>query len=189
MMAKAKEIVLIGGSAGAYQLIVEIINIVPKSITAAIIIILHRNERFSTKIEETLSKQLGRTIHQASDKEEISSGSIYFAPPGYHLLIEPNKAFSLDVSERIQFSRPSIDVLFETGAEIYEKKCTAFLLSGANKDGSDGLQYVHALGGKAIVQLPEDARISFMPNHAIQSNENFEIFSDLQIITFFKNLK
>ncbi|NQD69169.1 chemotaxis protein CheB [Sphingobacterium shayense] len=188
-MVKAKEIILIGGSAGAYELIVEILTALPSSFKPAIIVILHRNERFSTKIEETLSLKLDRTIHQASDKGEISAGNVYFAPPGYHLLIEPNYLFSLDVSERIQFSRPSIDVLFETAAEVYENRCTAFLLSGANKDGSDGLHRIHALGGKSIVQLPQDARISFMPSHAIQSNEDFEIFNDIQIITFFKNLK
>ncbi|SJN32667.1 Putative chemotaxis protein-glutamate methylesterase [Sphingobacterium sp. JB170] len=188
-MVKAKKIILIGGSAGAYELMIEIFNALPKMFKAAIVVILHRNERFSTQIEETLSQQLGREIHQAADKEEISGGNIYFAPPGYHLLIEPNYVFSLDVSERVQFSRPSIDVLFETAAEVYRNKCTAFLLSGANKDGSDGLQFVHALGGNAIVQLPENARMSFMPKHAIHSNEKFEIYSNTQIIMFFKSLK
>jgi len=188
MNSRAKEIILIGGSAGAYKLIVEIMDALPISFACSIVILLHRNERYSTQMEETLSSQLGRRIQQASDKGEILEGNIYFAPPGYHLLIEPNISFSLDVSERIQFSRPSIDVLFETAADVYGANCTAFLLSGANRDGSDGLRIIRNLGGRAIVQSPTDAQISFMPSYAIESIGEVEVYNNNQIINYFKTL-
>ncbi|WDF68101.1 chemotaxis protein CheB [Sphingobacterium oryzagri] len=189
MTNKADEIVVIGGSAGSYNLIVEIIEALPTQYAAAIIIVIHRNPKFTTKIEQTLATRLQRPISQADDKAPILKSAVYFAVPGYHLLIEPDRTFSLDNSELIQFSRPSIDVLFESAAEVYERKCAAFLLSGANKDGSDGISLVQQLGGHAVVQSPEDALITTMPEHAIRTNDQINIYSDQQILSFFRNLK
>ncbi|MFD1768510.1 chemotaxis protein CheB [Sphingobacterium suaedae] len=188
-MSKATDIVLIGGSAGSYNLILDIMEALPVFFTSAIIVVIHRNPKYTTKIEETLSSRLNRTIIQAGDKTDIEPGRIYFAVPGYHLLIEPDSTFSLDLSERVQFSRPSIDVLFETASDVYATHCTAFLLSGANQDGTDGIHRVKHMGGKAIVQSPEDALISIMPEHAIQANKEIDIFTDAQIISFFRHLK
>lgn len=189
MISKADEIILIGGSAGSYNLIVEIIESLPAQFSAAIIIVIHRNPKFTTKIEHTLATRLHRPIGQAEDKAPVLKNSVYFAVPGYHLLIEPDRTFSLDNSELIQFSRPSIDVLFESAAEIYEKKCTAFLLSGANKDGTDGIDFVQKIGGHAIAQSPEEALISTMPEHALRTNSQIDSYSDQQIISFFRTLK
>ncbi|WP_437920892.1 chemotaxis protein CheB [Sphingobacterium sp. LRF_L2] len=188
-MEKAKELVVIGGSAGSYNLIVDIIESLPLQFSPAIVVVIHRNPKFTTKIEETLSLKLKRAIVPAKDKMQICSNMIYFAIPGYHLLIEPDSTFSLDVSEPVQFSRPSIDVLFETSAEVYCKKCIAFLLSGANKDGTDGFRRIQEMGGKTYVQSPEDALITTMPEHAIRSSHYTDIFSDQQIISYFRNLK
>src|SRR5690606_1906611 len=148
MMNKAKDIVLIGGSAGSYTLIVQILEALPQRFDAAIAIVIHRNPRFTTKIEETLSIKLRRSVIQPRDKTAIAPNIIYFAGPGYHLLVEPDWTFSVDVSERIHFSRPSIDVLFDTAAEVYQDRCTAFLLSGANQDGADGIRRVRDMGEK-----------------------------------------
>ncbi|TDS15878.1 chemotaxis protein CheB [Sphingobacterium paludis] len=188
-MSKADEIILIGGSAGSYNLIVAIIESLPSYFIYAIVVIIHRNPKFVTRIEDTLAARLHRPIIQAGDKTNISKNMIYFAVPGYHLLVEPDRTFSLDISEQIQFSRPSIDVLFETAAEIYGKRCSAFLLSGANKDGTDGIRIVQKMGGKAFVQSPEEARMRTMPESAIRANQEINIFTDQEIISYFRDLK
>ncbi len=188
-MEKANDIILIGGSAGSYTLIIDMIEALPEIFSPAIIIVIHRNPKFTTKIEDTLSARLKKKIVQAEDKATILKGEIYFAAPGYHLLIEPDKTFSLDLSERVRFSRPSIDVLFETAAEVYLDHCTAFLLSGANQDGTDGVKQLQQMGSKVIVQSPTEALISTMPKHAIEANGHVEIYSNRQIISYFRNLK
>ncbi len=188
-MSKAEDIVLVGGSAGSYNLIVELIEALPTFFAAAIVVIIHRNPKFTTRLEDTLAARLHRPIIQAGDKTTISKNMVYFAVPGYHLLVEPDRTFSLDLSDPIQFSRPSIDVLFESGAEVYGQHCTALLLSGANKDGTDGLTVVQQRGGQIMVQSPEDALISTMPESAILANDGIAIVSDQQIISYFRSLK
>ena len=189
MIEKANEVVLVGGSAGAYSLITEIIEALPSTFSPAILVVIHRNPKFSTSMESTLTSLLNKEIIQAEDKATIRKGNIYFAAPGYHLLVEPDKTFSLDLSERIHFSRPSIDVLFETSADVYQHQCTAFLLSGANQDGTNGVMKLKHMGSKVIVQSPLEARISTMPQHAIDADKNLEVWSNPQIISYFKNLK
>lgn len=189
MMDKAQHIILIGGSAGSYNVIVEIIEALPQTFHAAVIVVVHRNPKFRTKIEETLSLKLKRPVAEARDKEDILENNIYFATPGYHLLIEPNQTFSLDISERVQFSRPSIDVLFESAADAYGQNCTAFLLSGANKDGAQGIKHIRSQGGTTYVQSPTDALISVMPESAIRLTDKVKVYNNEEIISYFRNLK
>jgi two-component system, chemotaxis family, protein-glutamate methylesterase/glutaminase len=105
---------------------------------------------------------------EAEDKTSIMSGTIYIAPADYHLLIEKDKTFSLDYSEKINYSRPSIDVTFETATEAYGNKLAAFLLSGANADGAAGLLSVKNSNGLSVVQDPKEATVEFMPESAIR---------------------
>ena len=189
MTPKANEIVLIGGSAGSYYLIVDILKTLPLTFLSAVIVVIHRNPKFKTKIEETLAQRLERNILQARDKESIQPGSVYFAAPGYHLLVEPDQTFSLDLSEPIQYSRPSIDVLFESAADVYGKNCTAFLLSGANKDGAEGILHIDNMGGKTYIQSPDEALMATMPQSAIHINKKTTIIHNEEIISFFSTLK
>lgn len=187
MKGTAENIILIGGSAGSYMLINEILEQLPSKLDYALCIVIHRNPKFNTKIESSLSKKLDRTILSIHDKTSIHSNSIYFAPPGYHTLIEPNKTFSLDCSEHINYSRPSIDVLFETAAQVYGKNCKAFLLSGANNDGANGIKTIEEFGGKAFIQHPEDALIDTMPASGLQESKNATVFKNQEIISYFSN--
>ncbi len=187
-MNTAQEIILVGGSAGSYNLILDILNVLPRNISAAVCIVIHRNPRYETQIEQSLTKRLQRDVTSVVDKIEILKNGIYFAPPGYHLLIEPDYTFSLDTAEPVNYSRPSIDVLFETAAEIYTKNCTAFLLSGANHDGGKGLRSVYEKGGHIFVQNPEEAFIATMPKYALQLNPTAIVLSKSDIINFFRNL-
>ncbi len=113
---------------------------------------------------------------------------MYFAPAGYHLMVEPDYTFSLDGSEHINYSRPSIDVLFETAAQIYREYCTAFLLSGANQDGARGLSIVEDFGGEIIIQNPDQASINTMPQAGINETQSPQVWDNAQIVSFFKNL-
>ncbi len=184
----AEKIILIGGSAGSYNLILDMLHAVPREISQAICVVIHRNPNYDTQIENSLTKSLGRNVIAIVDKTEICKNNIYFAPPGYHVLIEPDLIFSLDSSEPVNYSRPSIDVLFETAAEIYGANCTAFLLSGANSDGGNGLKTIYAQGGKTFVQCPKEASMDTMPKYALQVNPDTNILSKADIIDFFRNI-
>ena len=187
-MAIAKKIILIGGSAGSFGIISTILENLPMEIPYAICIVIHRNKNFSTKIEKTLSRKLNRKIISVGDKIEIEENVIYFAPPGYHLIVEPNFTFSLDVSEHVNYSQPSIDVLFETSAQVFKNNCIAFLLSGANKDGAEGLCYIEKFGGKTYIQDPEDAIIDTMPISALANTKKAQTLKNKEIITYFCQL-
>jgi len=187
-MAIASEIIIVGGSAGSYTLIAALLEELPVYFEAAICIVLHRNRHYDTNIEKSLSLKLNKNVLPIIDKMDICKNHIYFAPAGYHLLVEPNNTFSLDCSEQINYSRPSIDVLFETAAQIYGNKCTSFLFSGANSDGAKGLRTVEEHGGVIIIQDPLQAIIRTMPIAGIKETQNPKIWNDSEIISFFKNL-
>ena len=187
-MGIASEIILIGGSAGSYSIISELLEHLPNYFDAAICIVLHRNKHYDTQIEKSLSRKLKKNIVPAEDKMDICKNHVYFAPAGYHLLVEPNFTFSLDSSEHINYSRPSIDVLFETAAQIYKDKCIAFLLSGANSDGANGLRIIEKYGGRIVIQDPKCAPIRTMPLAGKREALNPEIWSNSQIVSFFTNL-
>ncbi|HMR19189.1 MAG TPA: chemotaxis protein CheB [Sphingobacterium sp.] len=188
-MEQAKQIIAIGGSAGSYDLILAIMETLPLSFSQAICCVIHRNPNYETQIETSLSEKLNRNIISVIDKTTIKKNNIYFAPPGYHLLVEPDYTFSLDTSEPVNYSRPSIDVLFETAAEIYRNNCMAILLSGANTDGSKGITKILENGGKAWIQNPDEAAINTMPLHGMRRNPTASIRSTSDIISYFSELK
>lgn len=185
MKHAADRIVLIGGSAGSLLLITKILESLPARLTYALCILIHRSPIFNTKIENTLSKRLNRDIVSIKDKMKINEGTVYFAPPGYHLLIEPDKTFALDCSEHVNYAKPSIDVLFETCAQVYRENCAAFLLSGANTDGARGLRTIVDFGGKTFIQAPDEALIDTMPLSGIQESRTSTILKNQDIICYF----
>lgn len=189
METLASHILLVAGSAGAYELIVEILDHLPEHFEAAIIIVLHRNSKYETRIETSLSKRLNRNVFSIKDKVPMLANNIYFAPPGYHTLLEKGKHFALDISEPVQFSRPSIDVLFESVAEIYADITTAFLLSGANTDGTNGLKALLNAGATCYVQDPKDAVIDTMPKSALAVSQKIQMLNNEQIINYFSLIK
>ena len=110
-------------------------------------------------------------MKQADEKECILPGVIYLAPPGYHLMIEEDKTFSLSVDSPVNFARPSIDVLFETEADAYGARLVGVILTGANSDGSRGLKKIKDSGGLVLVQDPESAEAATMPRAAVEGTE------------------
>jgi len=108
------------------------------------------------------------TVKDADEKEAIRPGFVYFAPPNYHLLIETDHTFGLSIDPKVNYSRPSIDVLFENAANVYGPRLISILLTGANNDGAKGLRLIKEKGGLVIVQDPRSAEFPFMPEAALQ---------------------
>lgn len=163
----AETVVIIGGSAGSLDIILRIVPALQQQIRAAIIMVLHRKSSSDTILVDLLSVKTKLKVKEAEEKEVIKSGCIYVAPADYHLLIEKDHTFSLDVSEKINYSRPSIDVTFESASEVYGKHLTGILLSGANSDGTDGLEAIKQNKGICIAQEPSTAEVAYMPQYAI----------------------
>ena len=178
------EVLLLGGSAGSFNIIFRVVRNLSADLNKAVIIVLHRKKNFFSEIEKLFAENSRILLKEITDKEQIRPNTIYVAPANYHTLVEKQKCFSLDVSEAVWFSKPSIDVTFESAAEIYKDRCTAILFSGANQDGAEGLLTLRNYGALTIVQDPDDAEMPQMPAAAISidaaeyvlnANEIFEL--------------
>jgi len=161
------EILLIGGSAGSLEVLMQLLPALRKDLPLAVVIILHRKNGESM-LAELLNDKTALTVKEAEEKDVLQNGTVYIAPADYHLMIEQDKTLSLDFSEKINYSRPAIDVTFETAADAYGPSVIAILLSGANADGTEGLLRIKKAGGLTIVQDPDDASVAYMPQHAIE---------------------
>lgn len=138
------------------------------SITYSLVVVLHRKSAEDNTLEELIAAKTAVPVTEVEDKTPMLPGHIYIAPSDYHLLFENDDTLSLDTSEKVNYSRPSIDVSFESAAEVYGESLSVILLSGANADGTAGLIAVKNAGGTIIVQDPETAEMPFMPNNAIE---------------------
>jgi two-component system chemotaxis response regulator CheB len=134
-----------------------------------VVIVMHRKRNFQSEIERMFSVNSRLPLKEVSDKDRIDKNAIYIAPANYHTLVEKNGCFGLDVSDAIWYSKPSIDVTFESAADVYQNRCTAILLSGANSDGAAGLLKLKDAGALTIAQNPEEADLPEMPLAAINS--------------------
>ena len=161
------KIFVIGGSAGSLEVIIKIIQHLPENPGAVFIIVLHRKNDKDSILEDLISYKTELNVSEVEDKDLILPNTIYIAPPDYHLLIENEKIFSLDSSEKVHFSRPSIDVTFESVADVFKERVVGILLSGANADGAAGIARIKSMGGHTIVQNPDTAEVAFMPQQAI----------------------
>lgn len=161
------KVVVIGGSAGSLETVLSIIQKLPTNPQAVFVIILHRKNDKDSILEDLISYKTNLEVIEVEDKEPIVVNTIYIAPPDYHLLVENEQCFSLDSSEKVHFSRPSIDVSFESIAEVFRERVTAILLSGANADGAHGMAVIKNCGGYTIAQDPATAEVGYMPQQAI----------------------
>jgi two-component system chemotaxis response regulator CheB len=160
------EAVVIGGSAGAFDILRMIVSSLPRSLTRPVVIVIHLPAH-SSGLADLFSHETALPVKQAEDKEPIEPGTIYIAPPSYHLLIESHRAFALSADPPVHFSRPAIDVLFETARDVYGANLIGILLSGASEDGAAGLHEIHRAGGITIVQAPSSADSQIMPAAAL----------------------
>lgn len=184
-----QKVIVIGGSAGSLDVLLEVLpNLTPLH-RVAIVIVLHRRNSDDHILEELLRMKSRMSVVEIEDKTQLSPGNLYVAPADYHLLFEESSCFSLDVSEKIHYSRPSIDVAFESAAFALKDRLVAILLSGANADGANGLLSVKKENGIAIVQSPETAEVPYMPQSALNSSTNIDhILSPSEITAFINGI-
>jgi two-component system chemotaxis response regulator CheB len=175
------EAVVIGGSAGAFDIMRLIVGALPPSLACPVIIVIHLPAH-SSGLAELFGNETSLRVKQAEDKEPIEPGTIYIAPPSYHLLIESHRAFALSADPPVHFSRPAIDVLFEAARDAYGADLVGILLSGASDDGAAGLQEIHRAGGITIVQAPSSADSAIMPAAALSLFEPTHVWSPEQIV-------
>jgi two-component system chemotaxis response regulator CheB len=161
------EAVVIGASAGGVEALLTLLGPLRKGYVLPIIIVLHLPEERRSHLAEVFSRRLAMPVREAEDKQDIEAGTVYFATPGYHLSIEADRSLSLSLEDRVHHSRPSIDYLFESAADVYGPTLAAILLTGANQDGARGLACVKRCGGLSIVQDPKDAQVATMPQAAL----------------------
>jgi two-component system chemotaxis response regulator CheB len=161
------EAVVIGASAGALEVLSNLLPALPSDYRLPILIVVHLPPDKTSLLAELLRVRCAIRVREAEDKEPIEPGVVYFAPPDYHLLVEEDKRLSLSDDEPVLFSRPSIDVLFESAADAYGGGLIGVVLTGANSDGANGLKAVVEAGGVAVVQSPGSAYAVAMPEAAI----------------------
>lgn len=180
--------VVIGGSAGSFQGIVKILSELPEEFPLPIIMCLHRLKHVRNGFTEALSLKSIKKVDEPYDKEPIKRGQIYLAPANYHLSIELGNYFSLSTEEMINNSRPAIDITLATSAYVYREKLIGILLSGANRDGAQGMKAIKDRGGYTIVQEPSECMIDTMPTSAMKITGIDHVMKIEEMVTFLKEL-
>jgi two-component system chemotaxis response regulator CheB len=165
---RALEALVIGASAGGIDALLRILPRLPDPLTFPVVVLLHLPDDRDSRLAEVFQQHLAVPVLQARDKESLAPGTVYFAPPGYHLSIETERSFSLSQEDPVHFSRPAIDILMTSAADAYGAALCGMLLTGASHDGAAGLAAIGAAGGLTIVQDPLDAEIATMPAAAIR---------------------
>lgn len=161
------EAVVIGASAGGIDALLALLIGLPLVSRIPKVVVLHLPEGHDSRLAEVFGERVAMPVREAADKMPLVPGTLYFAPPGYHLSIERDRCFSLSCEPPVLFSRPSIDVLMASAADVYGAGLAGVLLTGANDDGAEGMDRIHRAGGLTAVQDPQEALVSVMPNAAI----------------------
>lgn len=187
-LKRATQLLVIGGSAGSLEVLLAVLPKVKMQLKFAVIIVLHRKYSTDSALTDLLASKTRLHIKEAGDKDELLPGWIYLAPADYHLLIEKNHTLTLDYSEKVNYSRPCIDITFQTAADAYGPALASLLLSGASADGAEGLMLVHQYGGITAVQDPACAGVAYMPRKAIEKKQPDHILDIAGIISFINSL-
>lgn len=182
------KVLIIGGSAGSLEVLMELLPQLAFIPTFAIVLVLHRKSGEDSTLEELISFKTQLPVADVEDKTPLLPGYIYVAPSDYHLLFESNDVLSLDTSEKINYSRPSIDVSFESAAEVYGPALIGILLSGANADGTEGLLAIKQSGGSIVVQVPETAQMPFMPMNALTNTSPHYVLDVKGMLEFINHI-
>lgn len=161
--------VVIGASAGAVQALLTILPALPASYALPVMVVVHVPPDRSNMLVPLLQAKCKVVVKEAEDKEPVVGGVVYFAPSDYHLLVEADGALALSTDELVNYSRPSIDVLFESAADAHGASLVGVILTGANHDGAAGLKAVYETGGVAIVENPVGAYAQAMPLAALDA--------------------
>ena len=158
---------IIGGSAGSLDVLLEIFPNLNEHLNFPIILVVHRKASNESLLTDLIRNRTSLVVNEAEEKEFLTPGKVFIAPADYHLLIEENRSISLDYSEKVNYSRPSIDVTFQSAAEVFKAGLVCILLSGSNADGVEGLKSVNNFGGSVVIQNPNTAVMPYMPQQAV----------------------
>lgn len=168
-MSGEYQAIVIGASAGAVEALGELLPALPDAYPLPVIIVVHIPPDRPSVLAEIFQVRSKLKVCEADDKEPLQPGHIYFAPPNYHLLVESPASLALSNEDPVQYSRPAIDVLFESAADAYGKRLIGIVLTGANDDGAAGLRAICKAGGLAVVQHPKEASSAAMPKAALKA--------------------
>jgi two-component system chemotaxis response regulator CheB len=160
--------VVIGASAGGIEALSVVLPALSPGLRAPVFIVVHLPRDKGSVLPEIFSRKCAVPVREAQDKEAVASGTVYFAPNNYHLLLDQGPQLSLSADDPVHHSRPSVDVLFESAADLYRERLLGIILTGANEDGAAGLAAVHDAGGVTVVQNPESARAPHMARSALK---------------------
>jgi two-component system, chemotaxis family, protein-glutamate methylesterase/glutaminase len=161
--------VAIGASAGGIEVLSVLLSSLPASCRASFLVVMHIPRERPSLLPDVFGAKCALPVREAEDKEPVQPGTVYFAPPDYHLLVDRGPAFALSSDAPVHFSRPSIDVLFDSAADIYGERLLGLILTGANQDGAEGLAAIGRAGGRTVVQEPGSAAVPFLPEAALQA--------------------
>lgn len=182
-----KEIIVFGGSAGSVDVLLSILPKLPVKFPFPIVVVIHRKDMDDSVLESVMKSRCQLNVIEIEDKTFIKDGTIFLAPAGYHLLVENDYSFSLDLSEKINFSRPNIDVALESIVNIYKNRVIGILLSGGNEDGARGMKLIKDAGGLIMIQSPESSLVPVMPKSIESLVEPHNILSPDEICNFLLN--
>jgi len=161
------DLVVIGASAGGVSALQALLSSLPTTLALPVLVVLHLPRDRPSRIAGLRDAGCPLPVREAEDKQPLQPGTVTFAPPDYHLLVEDRATLALSVDPPVLFSRPAIDPLFESAADVFGDGVLAILLTGASADGSDGVAAVRQAGGEAWIQCPEEAYSSMMPASAL----------------------
>jgi len=159
--------IVMGGSAGAIDALLAILPALPATLRASVIVALHVQRGHPSLLTQVFGPRCALPVHEAQDNEPLEPSTIVFAPPDYHLLLDVGPRLRLSVDAPIHFSRPAIDILFESAVDLLGERTLGILLSGANADGAQGLAAIDRAQGLCIVQAPDSASSPTMPRAAL----------------------
>jgi two-component system chemotaxis response regulator CheB len=160
--------VVIGASAGGIEALTVLLPALSQGLRPPVFIVVHLPRGRPSVLAEIFAKKCAVPVREAEDKETVASGTVYFAPNDYHLLVDRGPQLSLSADDLVHHSRPSVDVLFESAADIYQSRLLGIILTGANDDGASGLAAVRDAGGVTVVQRPDTARAPHMALSALK---------------------
>lgn len=161
------DLVVVGASAGGVSALQSLLSALPATLELPVLVVLHLPRDRPSRIADLLDAGCPLPVREAEDKQPLQPGTVNFAPPDYHLLVEDRATLALSIDPPVLFSRPAIDPLFESAADVFGNGVLAILLTGASADGSDGVAAVRRAGGEAWIQCPEEAYSSMMPASAL----------------------
>jgi two-component system chemotaxis response regulator CheB len=180
--------VVIGASAGGVEALAVLLPALPATFRPSLFIVVHLPRERPSLLVRIFRNRCALPLREADDKEPVEPGTVYFAPPDYHMLVEKNRQIALSADEPVHFSRPSIDVLFESAAEVYRERLLGIILTGANEDGATGLHAIHQAGGVTVVQQPDSAQVPLMVVSALQRGPADFVLSLPEIAEFLGGL-